>query len=682
MSCHGPAVAVPAVETEHRPFTVALVGNPNVGKSSLFNLLTGLHQRVGNWPGKTVERRDGFFRLGDRQVVITDLPGSYSLSAHTPEESVTREFLLDGRPDLIVNAVDALHLERNLYLTMELIDLGIPMVVVLTMTDVARGRGLHVDVDGLSARLGVPVVAVVASSGRGLDALLERIEAAARGELAAPEPPPYLGDELEQAVSAIAVRLPRGSGLPPRWTAVKVLEQDPDVLARLRVVAGRALEPLRQLALAAAPDGPVQVADRRYGWIAGAVERATRHEGGRRQAPRTGFSDRVDLLVTHRLVGPPLAAALLAAGIWGAFRAAAPVQDLLDAGFAWLGRRVAEATASRLPPWAVALVTDGVIDGVATVALFAPLVAAFFLFLGFLEDSGYFARAAFVLDRLLGRFGLQGHAGIGLLIGYGCNVPAVMAARTAASPRSRLVSILVAPLVICSARLVVIGFLSSVFAPGGAGAWMMMGVYGLGVALVLGMSWLFSSTLLRGEADPFLIELPPYRLPGLRNVGLYAWQQTAHFLGRAATVIAPMTVVVWALAYLPTGAVEASVIARIGRALEPLGRPLGLDWRLIVSLFPGFVAKEATLPTLAVLFASGSEQGLAAALRAAVTLPQALAYLVFSAFYTPCLATATTIYQETRSWRWTLFSIGYPLAVSAILAFLVFQGASRLWPPA
>ena len=681
MSCHEPAGAL-VVETGSRPFTVALAGNPNVGKSSLFNLLTGLHQRVGNWPGKTVERRDGFLRVAGRQVVVTDLPGSYSLSPHTLEESVTREFLVHGRPDLILNTVDALHLERNLYLTVELLELGIPMVVVLTMTDAAQERGVRVDVDELALRLGVPVVSVVASSGQGLESLLARIEAAALGRIPPPEPPAYLTDDVERLVSAIAARLPDGTGFPRRWAAVKVVEQDPDVLAGLGDVMGEELEALRQLALSRVPDGPVRVADERYAWIAGVVAGVVGYDGVRSQNTSLAFSDRVDLIITHRLLGPPLTAALLAAGIWGAFRAAAPVQDLMDTGFTWLGRQAAQLAATRIPPWAVALLTDGIINGVATVAAFAPLVAAFFLFMGLLEYSGYFARAAFVLDRFLSRFGLQGRTGIGLLIGYGCNVPSVMAARTAASERSRLLAILAAPLVICSARLVVIGFLSSVFAPGGSGAWMMMGIYALGVALVLGVSRLFSRTLLKGEDEPFLIELPPYRLPGLRNVGLYAWQQTVHFLRRAATVIAPMTVVVWAISYLPYGTIETSLVARLGQALEPLGRPLGLDWRLIVSLFPGFLAKEATLSTLAVLFASGSEQGLAEALRSAVTLPQALAYLVFYAFYTPCLATATTIYQQTRSWRWTAFSIAYSVALSAILAFLVFQGASRLWPAA
>ncbi|MEW6046073.1 MAG: ferrous iron transport protein B [Bacillota bacterium] len=687
MSCHGAGHPLSTPPTTSRPFTVALVGNPNVGKSSLFNLLTGLHQRVGNWPGKTVERREGFLKVAGREVVVTDLPGIYSLSPHTLEEAVAREFLLEGKPDLVINAVDAANLERNLYLTTELLDLESPLVVALTMTDLAEAKGLRFNVQRLQAGLGVPVVEVAGSTGRGLDALLRLLEAAVNGQIPPAEPRVRFGHSVEALIQEIAAGIPYSAGLPRRWAAVKVIEQDPEVLARLASQNGHARDgaayltgALREMAAAGgAPslDGPLQVADERYAWI-GALVQDARESGQDAEAGMT-FSDRLDAFVTGRLAGPPLAVLLLAAGIWGAFRLAGPLQDLMDSAFAALGQAAVEVLGGRLPAWAVALVRDGVINGVAAVALFAPLVAAFFLFLGLLEDSGYFARAAFVLDRLIGRFGLQGKAGIGLMIGYGCNVPAVMAARTAPSQRSRVVSILVSPLVICSARLVVISFLASVFFPGGAGAYVLGGLYALGVVLVLAVSWVLYRTALRGEEHPFMIELPPYRVPNLRNAGLYAWQQSVHFLRRAAAIIAPMTVVVWAMSYFPHGRIEDSILGTLGRALAPIGAPLGLDWRMIVSFFPGFVAKEATLPTLAVLYAGGAEEGLAAALRSAVSIPQALAYLVFYAFYTPCLATATTIYQETRSLRWTLFTMAYNVSLAALLAFAVFKLAMRAW---
>ncbi|HEY8425558.1 MAG TPA: ferrous iron transport protein B [Limnochordales bacterium] len=681
MGCHVTTQA-PPVDTEQRPVVVALVGNPNVGKSSLFNALTGLHQRVGNWPGKTVERREGLLELAGRTAVVVDLPGSYSLESYTLEESVTRQFLLQEKPDLIVNVVDVLHLERNLYLTSQLLELGIPMVVALTMGDMARARGVEVDVDALARRLGVPAVPVVGATGEGLDVLRRTLASAIADGLQAPPPPVYPDPTLEELVASLAGRIPSDRPGAGRRLALALIQQDPEAIREIEAILSETeREHLLRAVEAAAPDGPVRVADARYAWVASVVREALRERVADRppRGMHASLADRVDLIVTHPVVGPPLTAATLAAGIWAAFRAAGPVQDWLDGFFAWLSGSVTGVLGDRVAPWAVALLTDGLMAGVATVALFAPLIAAFFLFLGLLEDSGYFARAAFVLDRLLSRFGLQGKAGIGLFIGYGCNVPAVMAARTASSTTSRLISVLVSPLVICSARLVVIGFMAGVFFPGGGAAWVMVGLYGLGLALVLLVAWLLSRTALRGDEEPFLIELPPYRLPRMRNVALYAWHQTAHFLQRAVTVIAPMTAVVWAIAYFPSGSVESSLAAGLGHLLEPLGRPLGFDWRLIVSLFPGFLAKEASLPAMAVLYASGSEQGLGAALRAALTVPQALSYLVFYTFYTPCLATAVTIYQETGSTRWTLVAVGYSLLLAGVLAWGVHWGALHLW---
>ncbi|WP_324669570.1 ferrous iron transport protein B [Geochorda subterranea] len=681
MGCHVAPQAV-AIGTGQRPVVVALAGNPNVGKSSLFNALTGLRQRVGNWPGKTVERREGSLDLGGRTALLVDLPGSYSLESYTLEESVTRQFLVEERPDVIVDVVDALHLERNLYLTSQLLELGIPTFVALTMGDMARALGVEIDVDALARRLGVPVVPVVAATGEGLDVLRRTLESAVAGGVAAPSPPVYPDSTLEALVASLLREIPCDHPVAGRRLALGFIQQDPGTIRDLEAVLPEAeRERLRRAVEAAAPDGPVRVADARYAWVAAVVREALRERVAGRPLRGTParLADRVDLVVTHPVVGPPLTAATLAAGIWSAFQIAAPLQEWLDGLFAWLSVSVAGALTGRVAPWTLALLTDGVLAGVATVALFAPLIAAFFLFLGLLEDSGYFARAAFVLDRLLSRFGLHGKAGIGLFIGYGCNVPAVMAARTASSRTARLVSVLVSPLVICSARLVVIGFMAGVFFPGSGAAWVMAGLYAVGLVLVLSVAWLLSRTLLRGDEEPFLIELPPYRMPRLRNVAVYAWQQTAHFLQRAVTVIAPMTAVVWAIAYFPSGSVESSFAAWLGHLLEPLGRPLGFDWRMIVSLFPGFLAKEASLPTLAVLYAAGADQGLGAALRAALTVPQALSYLVFYTFYTPCLATAVTIRQEIGSTRWTLVSVGYSLLLAGGLAWVAHWGALQLW---
>ncbi|MBE3599208.1 MAG: ferrous iron transport protein B [Limnochordaceae bacterium] len=663
------------VDTPARPFRIALVGNPNVGKSSLFNLLTGMHQHVGNWPGKTVERRDGLVMVDGRSAVVTDLPGVYSLTPYTLEESVARAFLLGEVPDLIIDAVDSTHLERNLYLTLELLELGLPVVIALTMSDVARHSGVRVDAGAMERLLGVPVVPVAVPTGEGIATLLEWIARATRGEVAAPAPGSVrYSPELEAAIEEVEDRMPAGEGKPRRWLALKVLEEDPEIRERwLPQRSGPWDEGLPAL-----PGGALAVADARYLWIQQHLPRLLSRGRARSAPDPSAVADRIDRWVTHRVFGLPITLGLLALSIWGAFRVATPLQEWIEAGFAWLGAELAAAAGLLgAPAWVTPLVTNGIVGGIATVAAFAPLVAVFFLFSGLLEDSGYLARAAFVLDRLLGRFGLQGRAGIGLLIGYGCNVPSVMAARTASSQRVRLLSILVAPLIICSARLVVISFVASAFFPGGGAAWVVAGIYGLGAALVVLAARILHGSVLRGEEEPFFIELPPYRLPRVRNVALYAWQQSVHFLSRALTIIAPMTVVVWALSYFPAGSVETSVLGRLGQWLAPAGRQLGLDWQMVVALFTGFLAKEGTLSSLSVLYAhDGAPTGLATALRAAMSIPQALSFLLFFAFYTPCLATTTTIYQETRSVRWTLVAMLYPLALAALLAGAAYRIAS------
>ncbi|BDG62368.1 ferrous iron transport protein B [Caldinitratiruptor microaerophilus] len=675
-SCHG---AGPAVLAGPRTFTVALAGNPNVGKTSLFNLLTGLQQHVGNWPGKTIERRDGHLTVDGLQVAVTDLPGTYSLSAHSLEEVVARDFLLAGGADLVVNVVDAANLERNLYLTTELLDLPCPVVIALNMADMAAAQGWRIDPDRLARALGVPVVPVVASRGEGLAELRSLIARAARGEIArkAGSNPAgfHFSPEVEAGLERIARLLPPMPLLPPRWVAIKLAEEDPEITARVRHRVGADWDRLQDEIAAALPDAPVVLADERYAWVARAVREATAARPvGLKMTP----SDRVDRVVTHPVLGVPITILTLGLGIWGTFRLTAPVQDWIGRAFADLGQMAAGWLGPRGPAWAGPLVRDGVIAGLGAVAAFAPLIAGFFLFLGLLEDSGYFARAAFVLDRLLARAGLHGKAAIGLMIGYGCNVPAAMAARTAPSEADRLLSVLLSPLVICSARLVVISFFATAFFPAGTGAWVLVGIYVLGVGLVLAMSRLFRRTLLPGGDEPFFIELPPYRRPILRNVLLYAWQNTWHYLHRALTVIAPMTTLIWALSWFPAGEIGRSPVGWLGRTLAPLGAPLGLDWRMVVSLFTGFLAKEGTLSTLAVLYGHAAGAGLGPALRAAVTVPQALSFLVFYSFYSPCLATAVTIRNETGSSRWMYFSIGYGLVVAGVLALVVYRAALLL----
>lgn len=682
MSCHTAPAGRPLVTrpghptrdgaSESRPLRVALLGNPNVGKSTVFNWLTGMHQHVGNWPGKTVDHRVGRLDVAGRCVELVDLPGIYELSPYTLEECVAREYLLDERPGLLICVVDAARLERNLYLVIDALDLGIPTVVALTMLNEPRDDGRSVDAAGLAACLGVPVVPMDGRTGSGLEALLERIAAAARGELAPPPGTVRLGTEMEAAIRSVEEVLAPGLGLPARWAAIKALEGDPRILALL----GGGSQAARA-ALAAFREGAMRVADERYRWIQSHAPRCL--TAARAASPRRWAAEQVDVILTHRYAGPMVTLLLLAGAIWGAFRMAAPPRDALAWAFGALAGLAGAVIRPPWPEWVRSLVVDGVIGGVATVAEFVPIIGAFFVLLGVLEDSGYFARAAFVLDRLVGRFGIQGRCGIGLLVGLGCNVPAVMAARTAHDARSRLFAMLLVPPVICSARLVVVGYVTSVFF-GPSGAWVVAGLYLTSAGLVVGMAALLNRTAFRQEPEPMLIELPPFRWPRPKDVLTYAWHESALFLRRALVIIAPMTVAVWAASYFPGGSIDTSLLGRVGQFLAPLGAPLGLDWRMIVALLSGFLAKEGTLSAIAVLYGTTGAGGLAGALQAAVEVPQALAFVTFFAFYTPCLATVVTIYQESRSARSTAFAVANSLAVAALLAFVVFHGARWLGP--
>ena len=674
-SCHD--TGTDGLEFERdRTLTVALAGNPNVGKTSVFNALTGLNQHVGNWPGKTVTRKDGFVDLGGARAVLTDLPGTYSLTAHTMEETVSRDFIIKEQPDLVINVVDASNLERNLYLTTELLELPSPVVVVLNMVDLAEARGYQINILQLEERLGVPVFPVVATAGKGLEQVLShlRVDRAGRcdwrGKFRFSLPVEGLIARLIALLEPLAL-----DPYPKRWLAIKLIEEDLEAQAMVKAAAGpAAFAQVADLIAEAIPDGALVLADQRYEWVERALGPALRRPASEVLTP----SDRIDLVVTHRWFGLPITVAILGLSLWGAYKIAIPLQSLVQSLFTGIGTYLGTLLSPLLPDWTVQLITGGLLAWVGAVATFAPLVASFFIFLGVLEDSGFFARAAFVLDRILHRFGLHGKSGIGLLIGYGCNVPAVMAARTADNDSDRLHSILLAPLVICSARLVVITFFAGAFFPPGAAAWVMLGIYGLGIALTLGVSYLFRRHVVKGEHLPFFIELPSYRLPTVRNVLLYAWHQSWSFLHRAATVIAPMVVVIWFLSYFPGGQVDRSLLATLGRLVAPLGAPLGFTWRMVVALFTGFLAKEGTLATLAVLYGGGDRGGLATVLPAAVSAPQALSFLVFYTFYTPCLATAVTIRNETRSQKWMYFSILYSLALSAGLALAVYRLASAI----
>lgn len=686
---------------DERDPRVALVGNPNVGKSTLFNALTGARQRVGNWPGKTVSVAQGTWRSPQGDVTLIDLPGTYSLLPGSPDEALTRDLLvdrgMDGRPDVVVIVLDAANLARNLYLLAQVMETGVPLVVALTMVDVAEGRGIRIDTGRLAGLVGAPVVSLVPRRGEGLDSLTRAV----RDALAAPHPPavPGLGEDLESAVTALTGLLPAGPAArhPARWLAVALLtgEAVPDAPAG---TAARA----RSLAAGLAGDDDLDdpeilVAERRYAW----AHRVIAEVVTRRGAARATWSDRADRVLTSRWTGPPIFLAVM----WGVFTLTTKAAAPLMAGFQWLiDGPVAAGTGHLLravgtPGPLYGLVMDGIIAGVGQVIGFVPLMAVMFVLLAVLEDSGYLARAAFLVDRLMRLIGLPGRAFLPLIVGFGCNVPALAGTRILADRRHRLLTGLLIPFVSCSARLTVYVLVANVFFGDAAGT-VIFAMYVLSIVLVIAVGLLLRGTLFRGMTDePLVLDLPPYRLPTLRVIGVQSGLRLRAFLRTAGGIIVVTVSLVWLLSSIPFGGhgafgrvpIEQSAFGAASRAAAPVFAPAGFgDWHSAAALFTGFVAKEAVVATTAQTYsmsepADTHQPGrLGTALRETFDdtsgghpIPAVLAFLVFLLAYTPCMTTVAAQRTELGG-RLTLFGIGLQLSVAWVLAVAVFQ-VGRLW---
>ena len=687
---------------------VVLVGNPNVGKSTLFNALTGGRQHVGNWPGKTVAVARGTWRpAGGGEVGVVDLPGTYSLVPDSPDEELTRELLVDAdgadRPDLVVATLDASNLTRNLYLFAQIADTGIPVVVALTMVDVARSRGLDIDVAALERALGAPVVPVVPRSGQGVDelagvvgrALLERV----------PATPARLGAELEDAVAGVSAALGAEAGPAVRWRALALLEGRVAVPDHARDATARAVVGLApDDGLDDGLDDPAEeielrVAEDRYAWAHDVLAAAVGRRG-----PRVTWSDRADRVLTSRWFGLPIFLAVM----WGVFEAttavAAPlqaaVQDLFDGPVSdALGWALAAVSA---PEWLTGLVQDGLVSGVGQLLSFAPLMAIMFVLLAVLEDSGYMARAAFVVDRLMRLIGLPGKAFLPIIVGFGCNVPALAGTRILRDPRQRLLLGLLIPFVSCSARLTVYVLLAGIFFGSQAGT-MVFGMYVLSIVLVVGMGWVLRRVAFRDLADdPLLLELPPYRRPTLRVMGVQTWQKLRAFLRTASGIIVATVTAVWLLSSIPMPGAQAaapgeavsfghvapadSVFGGVSRAVAPVFAPAGFDdWHASAALVTGFVAKEAVVATTAQTYSAEEPAdvhqagALGTALRGTFertsgghVIPAVLAFMVFLLAYTPCMTTVAAQRAEIGT-RATLTGIAMQLLVAWVLAVAVFQ---------
>jgi ferrous iron transport protein B len=678
MNCHEVAPTVQPVQisgsssvSTRAPY-IALAGQPNMGKSTLFNLLTGLNQHVGNWPGKTVEFREGMFQRNGLAYRLVDLPGTYSLTANSPEELITREFILREKPDVVIAVVSAANLERSLYLVSELICLPAPLVVALNMMDVADQEGIHVEPEVLQAALGVPVIPITATRSAGVDELLAEVDTCLNGDRKLiPHRPEIRADHratMDEIIALISGNVPEP--YPTDWAAMKLLEGDAEMAARMqeRLPAGR--WQAVQAILDRHDDSMLAIASGRYDWIGRMMRAAVTH-------PRLGqisITDRIDRWATHPVFGLFILAGILGLIFWLTFTLGAPLQDLLtDFIITPLGQ-LASGLLINAPTWLRGLVVDGIIGGAGAVVTFLPVMVIFFASFGLLEDVGYMARAAYVMDNFMHMMGLHGKSFLPIFLGFGCNVPAVMGTRVIDSRKARLLTILVAPLVPCSARLAVLAFLAAAFfgAQATLVSWGMI-LLSLVVLVVSGMA--LNRILFKGERSAFIMELPLYHIPNPRTLGLLVWERSLSFLKKAGTAILVMSVGIWALSTLPNGNLQTSYLARLGTWVEPIGRWMGLDWKLTVALLTSFFAKENAVATLGVLFGQAQGAGLATTLASTYSVATALSFLTVTMLFIPCAATMTVIKQETGSWRWTLTNIVFMLIVSIGAASAVYAVA-------
>ncbi len=704
------------VEPRKKRVRIALAGNPNSGKTSVFNAMTGARQHVGNYPGVTVEHKEGFRRINGVELAIVDLPGTYSLTAHSEDELVARDFIVEEKPDAVIAVVDASNLERNLYLVTQLLELQVPLVLDFNMSDVADARGYSFDYNMLAELLGTPIVPTVGNKGQGIDRLLRAAVELASSTQTHKEHIVKYGREVEAEIEKLEALLEGETvleGYPSRWLAVKLLENDEEARRKVSesgagsdVILAQADMSIRHIE-GVYDDAPeVVLAEARYGFISGACQEAvqstvqTRHDA----------SDLIDRVVTNRLLGIPIFLALMWAVFQLTFKLGEPPMGCIESGFEWLGG----AVASVLPEGLLqSLIVDGIIGGVGGVLVFLPNILLLFLAIAFLEDSGYMARAAFIMDRVMHKIGLHGKSFIPLLLGFGCTIPAVMATRTLENRRDRLVTILVAPLMSCGARLPVYILLTGAFFGAQVAGNVIFSLYMLGIVLAIVVAKVFRKFLLPGPSTPFVMELPPYRVPTLKGILIHMWERAGLYLKKAGTIILAISVVIWALSAFPRrlelradydarmaaaateGAaadleeefsalqLERSYAGRIGHAIAPALKPIGLgDWRIGTALFAGLGAKEVVVSTMGTLYSVGETDEESEALRGALKQDynklQAYALMVFVLLYIPCVAAVAVIKRETNSWAWAGFTVLYTTALAWVVSLLVYQGGLLL----
>ncbi len=723
-----------SLRSAKKTVTVAVAGNPNSGKSTLINAIAGTRLHVGNWPGVTVEKKEAVFEYEGTRIRLVDLPGVYSLSPYTQEEIITRDYLVHEMPDAIINVVDATNLERNLYLTVQLLELEIPVVMALNIYDEAEKKGYAIDAKAMEEALGVTVVPTVATRKNGLYELLKAVIKLADHPAARHPKKLNYGEDIESAARIVESRIRDGypslaEKYPKRWLALKLMEEDEHVQSELTITSDALSieEAVRHLKKAHEEDIESIMADARYAQAAG----LTREVLKRPELRKMELTEKIDKIALNRFLGIPL----FLAAMWFMFKltfdVSKPLGDWMTAITSGPFKRWAEAVVGLIhaPSWMSSLVTDGVIAGVGSVLVFVPVIFAMMFFITFLEGSGYMARAAFVMDRAMHAIGLHGKSFIPMLLGFGCNVPAIYATRTLENQRDKALTALLVPLMSCGARLPVYVIFIGAFFPAHAGT-VLWSLYVMGIALAIVMGLIFKKTLFRGEAPMFIMELPPYRMPSMRSLLIHTWEKGKHFLIKAGTYILAVSILVWFLLNLPWGVENKkdSYLGQVGQVAAPVLKPLGFgNWEAASSLMAGVIAKEIVVGTMGEIYVktAGEEKkteqpaftddlkelgtsfgaalvdsaknvfstfkisslsaeedekraGLKSVIQSTFTPLSAYAFITFVLLYMPCVVVAIAMRQEFGTWKWFGIAFAYQMALAWLAAFVIYQGGTLL----
>ena len=660
---------------------VGLAGNPNVGKTTVFNRLTGMRQHVGNWPGKTVERAEGHFSHGSYDYDVIDLPGNYALSAHSMEEIVSRDFIVDDDSDVIVNVVDAANLERNLYLTVQMMELGANLVMALNMNDFAKKKDHIIDIKLMSELLGFPVVEINAKNGDGFEELLTTVEKQSSNPVDSSAKLSY-GEELREHLGELQELIEKDNNLmdvPSIWTAIKLLEKDSIVIEKVQG-SSQSSAIMAQVDKVAGhlhsiyDEGAEEVvANARYAFIGGLMAEAVK----RPAVEKESTTDKIDKYVTNRFLAPFIFIVIMFLLFHLTFTIATPFCDFIDEWFAWLGEYLASVAGNEA---LASFLQKGLIGGVGGVLVFLPQIIIMFLFLSILEDSGYLARAAFTLDKIMHAVvGLHGKAFIPMILGFGCGVPAVMATRTMENESDRLLAMMLIPFMSCSARLPIYGIFVGAFFAANEGL-ILLSIYLLGIVVALIVAGILKRTMFKGISAPFVMELPTYKVPSLKGVLLHTWEKTKGFLRKAGTIILVSAIIIWILSYLPGGeatyGTEASYLGMIGSFIAPIFAPLGFGtWQAGIAILTGLVAKEVVVSTFSTLngLEEDDEEGTIAVVHDIFTPLSGYAFMAFCLLYVPCFAAIGAIKQETNSWKWPLTMSAITLVTAYIVSFLIYN---------